>query len=368
MAALEQTGQLSRFVENYLRRYARDLGKVRVFSRSPRGIPADFDGAVLFVRPRFTLSPVLEYLLFFFLYGLDLVRQCRLLRVMQASAAVPAILARVLFGIPYIVTFGYDYVAIERAGSQTWLKRWLKIAYLSAVTHLALLFASRVIVTNEEMLEKLTKSWKHKLAFIPNGVRLSLFQKNGEEKMNDDRFTIGYVGRLEPQKNIPALLDAVGLLGAAYPALSIHLDLIGDGSLRDELRTRASVLNDVQIAFHGALDHRQVPGILARCSCFVLPSLGEGHPKALLEAMAMGLPCVGTDVPGIRSVLQHGVTGVLVKTDAQSIAKGIASLIDDRQFAGHLGESAQKLVAQSYDLDDLLSQEIQLLRSVEAGP
>jgi glycosyltransferase involved in cell wall biosynthesis len=282
---------------------------------------------------------------------------------MQASTALPAVVSKVLFRIPYLVTYGYDYVAISRMDHRSALNKFLKRLYLFFVTRLALGFATKVIVTNNDIFRKLSERWAKKLEHIPNGVSLNLFKFHGGQRRSNC-FTIGFVGRLEPQKNIFSLLEAASLVAARHPTLSIQVELVGGGFLREQLGKRVSDLEIIKTTFHGVVEHQRIPEILKGCSCFVLPSQAEGHPKALLEAMAVGLPCIGADVPGIRTVLRHMCNGLLVGTDAQSIAAGLDTLIRDQELASRLGQNARTIIEQSYELDKLLTREVSLLKEV----
>ena len=134
------------------------------------------------------------------------------------------------------------------------------------------------------------------------------FRPTGDTRRN----RICFVGRLAEQKNVGALLDAVS-------GLDVELLVIGDGPLRPALEARARA-QDATARFLGVVPHRDLPAIMAGSSLFVLPSLYEGHPKTLIEAMACGVAVIGTDVPGIRDLLRHEETGYLCRPTAASTA------------------------------------------------
>src|SRR5207247_135252 len=99
--------------------------------------------------------------------------------------------------------------------------------------------------------------------------------------------------------------------------------------------------------------------------CFVLPSLTEGHPKALIEAMACGLPCAASARGGIPSILEQGVTGVLFDPeDSKDIASAVRRLITERAMAERLGERARAAAVSLYDVHALLKGEVDFVQSV----
>jgi glycosyltransferase involved in cell wall biosynthesis len=151
--------------------------------------------------------------------------------------------------------------------------------------------------------------------------------------------------RLEPHKGVDVLLDACAQLGPLIA--STHLDIYGDGSLRPHLERRAAEYG-LDVSFHGqvgALRDR-----LLEADVFVLPSLGENLPIAILEAMAVALPVVATRVGGVPELVEDGVTGCLVEPgDAQGLANALAALIVDPERRAALGRAGVQRVAQRFD-------------------
>ncbi len=135
-----------------------------------------------------------------------------------------------------------------------------------------------------------------------------------------DETTLIFVGRIAPEKNLSALLEAI-------QPLQVRLVLIGEGKIRPELQRRFPSLNG-RISWEGNVPNSELPEYLNRAGLFILPSLYEGHPKALIEAMACGLPVIGADSPGIRELIRHGETGYLCGTEPESIRKAIQDLLD----------------------------------------
>jgi glycosyltransferase involved in cell wall biosynthesis len=114
----------------------------------------------------------------------------------------------------------------------------------------------------------------------------------------------------------------------------------------------------------GNVQHRQLPGILKSADLFVLPSRYEGHPKTLIEAMACGLPVVGTDVPGIREIIQHGENGYLCGTSPEEIREAIRVILGDSERRVRMGRNAREFVVEHFALDRIVEKELALLEEL----
>jgi glycosyltransferase involved in cell wall biosynthesis len=126
--------------------------------------------------------------------------------------------------------------------------------------------------------------------------------------------------------------------------------IVGQGGLREELEAHAARLG---IASHvRLLGHREdVRDLLSLYDIFVLPSLSEGMPLALLEAMGAGLPAIATRVGGIVEVLEDRKTGLLVPPeDGGALADTIMALLENRALAKELGEAARQVATTRYSL------------------
>ncbi len=137
---------------------------------------------------------------------------------------------------------------------------------------------------------------------------------------------IGYMGRLAPEKRIDVLLQAFAML-AGRPAPRLELAVIGDGWKRRPLTQLASDLGIAdRVRFLGWSTTPST--ILGACDLFVLPSLVEGFPLALMEAMASGCPCAAHPMSSTTQLIESGKTGLLIDMDsAEGLATGLAELI-----------------------------------------
>jgi glycosyltransferase involved in cell wall biosynthesis len=139
----------------------------------------------------------------------------------------------------------------------------------------------------------------------------------------------------------------------------VELLVAGSGSLGEPLRGKAEA-NRLPVRFLGNVPHRQLPEILNSAALFVLPSYYEGHPKALLEAMACGLPVIGSDVPGIRELIRHGETGYLCGTSPEEIRAAIQDVLNAPDLRARMGRNARESVVDQFSLERVLEMELAL--------
>jgi glycosyltransferase involved in cell wall biosynthesis len=219
--------------------------------------------------------------------------------------------------------------------------------------------ADRVVVTTDEMRRVVVERYgvpEERVRVIPNYVDTEAFRP-GPPPQNDPP-RVCFVGRLDDQKNPLALVEAAS-------GLDVELVMVGAGRLQGELEQRAAELG-VRLSLPGRLPHAELPELLATCDLFVLPSHYEGHPKTLLEAMAAGLPVVGTDVEGIRNLLRPGETGLVTGTSAPELREAIRELLDSPALRERLGRVAREFVVESYSLARIAPLELGIVRELSA--
>jgi glycosyltransferase involved in cell wall biosynthesis len=163
----------------------------------------------------------------------------------------------------------------------------------------------------------------------------------------DDRLLVA-VGNLYPVKGHRHLIDAMALLGARHPTL--HLAICGRGHLADALATQARE-NGLTLRVHLLGLRSDVAAVVASADIFVMPSLSEGLPLALLEAMVAGSAIVASAVGEIGAALEMGAAGVLVQPgDPRALAVAIERLLNDQHLARTLGARAACKAAAEYEV------------------
>jgi glycosyltransferase involved in cell wall biosynthesis len=156
-----------------------------------------------------------------------------------------------------------------------------------------------------------------------------------------------FLGRVEADKGVAELLDAVALLAPRLPGL--HLVLAGSGGLERWRRAAFARGIGARVELTGWLDAGAREAQLARAAVFCLPSHAEGLPMALLEAMAAGKAVVASAVGGIPDAVRDGEHGLLVPPhDSAALAAALARMLEDAGLQKRLGERARARVAQHY--------------------
>jgi glycosyltransferase involved in cell wall biosynthesis len=206
------------------------------------------------------------------------------------------------------------------------------------------------------------------VAVIPNGVDAGRFESCRRGGRTDAlgltgaAVVVGGVGRLAPEKGFADLLRALALTRRTTAAIA--LVLVGDGPERAALRTLADHLGLADaVHFLGTRgDLREVYGGL---DILALPSLEEGSPNVLLEAMAAGLPVVATSVGGVPEIVQDGRTGILVPPAAPgALAQALSSLAADGAGRRRLGAEGQRRVRAEFDIGVTVARHAALYREV----
>ena len=197
----------------------------------------------------------------------------------------------------------------------------------------------------------LTDIVKQKLGVIPNGVSSHPARvANGNSVL--------YVGRLVKGKGVEYLISAM----KSCP--DEKLVIVGDGAERRNLELLAKNMTNVN--FVGEVPPERVSDYLQRARMFVLPSVSEGSPNVILEAMALGVPVIATAVGGIPDLIKHGDTGFLTQPgNVGELAYYIRKLADDERLRSQLGKNCLRVV-QQYSWDRIMPLYEHELRSLAA--
>lgn len=196
---------------------------------------------------------------------------------------------------------------------------------------------------------------KEKLCLIYNGIDCARFElrKDLNESTNSGGkkvVRLGSIGRLSPEKNFYCLIDALAFLPES---LSLRVEIVGEGDLGEELRVYSlQKKQGNKIAFLGRRE--DIPEFLSSLDLFVLPSLWEGLPLALLEAGAASLPVIASDIPACREIINNEVNGLLFKSgDAEELAEKISRLATDAAVAHRLGKALRANVERNFSLSGM---------------
>jgi glycosyltransferase involved in cell wall biosynthesis len=249
-------------------------------------------------------------------------------------------------GIPHLVTMHGGRYYAER------LRR--RVALRAGVA-----LGGHVVAVSHNLARQLRRDlWlpASRVSMIPNGVRyVAATHSTLRDELQlapHDRLAVA-VGNLYPVKGHRFAVLALALLRDRYPGL--HLAIAGRGDLADSLRRQAEDFG-VGARLHLLGLRADIPNVLAGADMFVLPSLSEGLPLALLEAMLSGCPIVASDVGEVRTVLGDGAAGVLVPAgDAPALAEALAGLLQAPDRARELGRRAQQRASSEYGIERMVA-------------
>ena len=260
------------------------------------------------------------------------------------QARIYTSMAQLFTNRPISVTHKHNSVNLKKHNIFILLEIW------------SLIFYDRIIAISQSVKKSLLLYEfvsKKKVYVLSNCIDYQLFENNSKlEKLSTkENITIGTVCRLEPQKGIRYLLLAMKTILIKFP--NVKLEIVGTGSLLNELQNLADELGiSNSIKFLGKF--ADVIPFYRRMDIFVLPSLYEGFGIVILEAMAMGIPIVATNVDGIKEVVINGESGLLIPPkNPEAIAIAVKHLIDNPQFTERLISEGKKR-AKLFDIQDHL--------------
>jgi glycosyltransferase involved in cell wall biosynthesis len=195
---------------------------------------------------------------------------------------------------------------------------------------------------------------------IANGVDVQQFRPGAGRE--NGAFRVACVGRLIFNKGPQYLVEAASEVLRARPEAEFLF--VGDGPLRPHLEERARQLGvSHRLTFLGT--RPDVAAILQTCDILVRPSLLEGMPLTVLEAMACGLPVVATPVSGTAELVRHGKNGLLVPpADPASLARAILRLMEDKPMREAQGRKARRLVERGYSWDAVADKTLAVYREL----
>jgi glycosyltransferase involved in cell wall biosynthesis len=188
-----------------------------------------------------------------------------------------------------------------------------------------------------------------KLIYVPLGIDPSKFAPKSSRPASKPAHIL-CVGRLASEKGQALLLEAFAILTA--DGMPLHVRLVGDGPDRNWLERRAVELGIAStVEFTGWVDQDQLMDLYREADLFVLPSLAEGIPMVLMEAMAMQIPCVAPCITGIPELIEHGVDGMLFAVaDVEDLTKNISILLNSPELCTQIGKQARARVLRDYDM------------------
>ena len=249
--------------------------------------------------------------------------------------------------LPYVVTihgvFASRSLAVNLAQK----------TYLHAISRV-FKSADRIICLTESDAEEIVKFGfsPEKIRLVPNAVDTERFRPCNEQ--NDD--LIIWIGRFVPEKGLEYLVEAAKTVVNMFG--NVRFLLIGYGPLKTKIMKLASDSGMLgkSIFFGDTMSRDEIAKILCKASIFAFPSLKEGLPLSVLEAMACGLPVVGFDISGVRDLVRHDETGLLVPPrNSKLLAEAIKCLLNDKSLKRKFGRRARQIATEKYDWKTVLT-------------
>ena len=203
---------------------------------------------------------------------------------------------------------------------------------------------------------------------VRNGLDLGRFDDRAAQPLQGPlrlgKPLVAVVANLWPVKGHRTLVEAIARVHARMP--QARFVLVGDGPERPDLERRISGLG-IGDAVDLLGTRYDVPALLSRADAFCLPSLAEGLPNAIMEAMAARLPVVATAVGGTPELVLEGETGMLVPpANADALASALLGVLADPECGRRMGARGRALIAREYSLDALTRGHGDLYRAVLA--
>jgi glycosyltransferase involved in cell wall biosynthesis len=284
--------------------------------------------------------------------------------LVHTHAPVASVLGRVaakLAGVERIVYTAHGFYFHEHMPRQTY-------ALYHRVEKSVAQITDRILVQSQEDYDTAVTTGlgsAEKIRYLGNGIDLMRFDPAASR--DDDRTRlrrelgipeahsplIGITGRITEEKGFGELVEALALLRSDFP--EAHLLVIGGQLSTERDRFQDSLVDFIadhglesQVTFTGF--RSDVQALLGLLNLFVLPSYREGLPRSVLEAMAMGLPVVATNIRGCREAVAHEVTGLLVPTkNPRALAEAAGRILADQDLARQFGRAGRDRVETTFD-------------------
>jgi glycosyltransferase involved in cell wall biosynthesis len=247
-----------------------------------------------------------------------------------------------------------------------WIRTDAKLKVYEMIDKLLLRQFDKIAVVSEALVKELRASGipDAGIKYIANGLAVEPVKEGGREKSRkslgiaDKARVVGTVGRISKEKGQIFLVNAAPAILEDFPE-AVFL-IIGDGELKDECAGRARALGlEKNFIFTGI--RNDIPVLLAGMDVFVLPSLDEGMPMAVLEAMAAGKPVVATGTGSIPRIIDEGKNGLVVEPgNSAALSGAVKRLLKDPAAAAVMGSAALNRIKSEYSADKMAGEYMKL--------
>jgi len=296
----------------------------------------------------------------------NLFKNIDLIKTGQIYGSWVACIAKIVYNKKIIIRSGFEWLrATKNVYKRDTIKSYIKFLFIYSFIFLNELIAYKladgIIVTSDYDIPFIMKYYKLNKKYKKNRIRLiynyideSLFKSLSIQKK--DKHII-YIGNLHRGKNV------INLVKAFIGLKDFHLDIIGEGPDKEKME-KISKENNLNLNFLGLFPNNKIPEILNQYQIFILPSISEGNPKVLLEAMSCGCACIGTDIEGINNLIKHKENGFLCNTNPESIKDAILTIYNDKDLRNKIEKNARKFILENCSLRSITAKEYSFYKEI----
>ena len=304
-----------------------------------------FPKDIVILPKKININNALYSLLIPFAYKKEL-KESDWLKTNQMMGSWSAVLAKLFFRKKLALRAGYTESLCNRKYS-------MKII-INIIERISYKLADVPIITTREQADYLKNEYgTENINVVPNGIDLDIFKKPTEKTCEENPTKFLFVGRLNKEKNL------LNMVRAFSGIANVNLRIIGEGELKDEI-IKLSRECGIRLEIVDSIPNSLLPQIYGEADIYIQPSLYEGNPKTILEAMACGRPIIASNVSGINNLITHKKNGYLCEINSDSIKKAVLAMISDGSLRRILGSNARKYMEDNYDLNRLVKKEMEL--------
>lgn len=277
---------------------------------------------------------------FFIFYLINKYKITHLLAQSPILGGVTAALASKLFRIPLMCeVHGEEYFRYFKR------TRIIDIIF-SLMAKFSFATSKKVRSLNSKMTEKLLLNGITNIIEIPNRVDLSLFKKQKKQFNPNKPLRLISIGRFVREKNYLSLIEALG-----RSKLDFHLTLIGGGPLKKQYENLIQQLNIAnRITLIDWIEQEEIVDLVTFSDIYIQYSVSEGFPRTILEAMAMKMPIISTDVGSISGIIRNDINGILIPSNSgEDLINSISNLVQNGSFSQTIANNGYEDAKNKYE-------------------
>jgi len=238
---------------------------------------------------------------------------------------------------------------------------WLQRIFNPTIGKITFEAADRILCYTQTDKKRLRdRGIKADISVIHNGIDCTMFAPDGRRPNKQ----LLFVGRLKTGKGVDTLVKSFGRIAFDHPDWT--LKIVGDGPLRNDLEADVERLGiESQVDFLGKVPNKNMPELYNESAIFVLPSLNEGMPRTVLEAMACGTPVVTSDLPQLIPVVGKNAVGYTFKTGSVTeLSARLEQIISGKDRRKEMAINSRDLIVNNYSWSETVKETVKVYREV----